>query len=117
MTAAPIGFFQFDNLVRAQIPFLLVHPGLDFSGCCHARDLSHIQKVSLVFDFEMQSELTAVTRILAEVSQRKLPDHYPIVVVCQTGTLSQAIAEELDSKGLINSFYILGGIKGLQAEP
>jgi rhodanese-related sulfurtransferase len=108
MNVMPIGSFQLDNLVRGQIPFYLVHFGVDFSSRYSGRELEFLSRISTDYN-----QLASEAEIFQDLENKKIPLHFPIVVICNDGVESFKFALKLDSKGFINTFYIKEGMKGL----
>ncbi len=107
--ALPIGFFQFDNLVRTHVPFLLFTTTLELGLQYGPRESTHIQNHANVL-----SHLTFedVQKILAAKNTSK---DSPIVVLCGDGQVSEQIAHQLTAAGYLNVYYILEGVAGLKS--
>lgn len=105
MSALEIGLFQLENLALVQTRFQLfdlrrapgpVHPHVD-ALLAKARPLraDQVEKV-------MQTEQISLDA--------------PIVLLCETGDTSTAVAERLESIGYDQVYVVAGGVAGLLSE-
>jgi rhodanese-related sulfurtransferase len=108
--ALPIGFFQFDNLVRGRVPFLLLRPEMDVESAYGVMERMHLRNFSLVID---KLELPQAESALAERKARK---EDPVVVLDQTGDQSKKLANALAEAGHLNVYFVLGGWEEILAE-
>lgn len=104
---AQIGFFQFDNLIRGRIPFLLINLGVDLGPWYNSVEGLHLANCTLA---------CTVDNYLQQIQSKNLPVHYAIIVIDHDGTQAKSIASQLESMGFINAHYIRGGVKGLEEE-
>lgn len=102
-----IGWFQFENLVKNRIPFLLINLGVDFTGLYQGFYQSHLESQMMT-----SNEKSA----LNDVKERKIPAHHAILVVCQDGSQSALVIDQLESAGYLNVFYAKAGLTGLLAD-
>lgn len=101
----PIGFFQFENLVRNRVPFVLFAWNCEFNGWYSGLEQAHLKQV-------LRSGETLDTSLMdlkKDLSQ-------PIVFVCERGDLSKRSAEELERQGFKNIFYVLGGYQEMKRQ-
>lgn len=103
-----ISFFQFDNLIRNRIPFLLLNlteetPRL-YSQALYQKHL------------EAMENKTNKTQALALLSQKSYPKHEAILVLCQNGNQSCELATSLEKDGYLNVFFVKGGLETLKAD-
>jgi hypothetical protein len=110
-TVPSIGFFQFDNLLKTRVPFLIVNLGVDLSAVFRGTDWDHIQIYQL--NVVRQIEIKALE---SEFAAKKIPTHYPIVFVCDDGIVSKDLSERMDERGWLNCFYVYQGIRGLVSD-
>lgn len=108
--ALPIGYFQFDNLIRNRIPFLLVRPELDIEQAYGVMEKMHIRNFSVVVQAMNLSETQSA------LTERQARKEDPIVVMCADGKESQKVAQALAQDGHLNVYFVLGGWQMLQAE-
>jgi rhodanese-related sulfurtransferase len=101
--ALPIGFFQFDNLVRGRVPFFLLRPEMDIESVYGVMEKLHLRNFSLVID---QLELPQAETALNERKARK---EDPVVVLDQNGVHSKKLAMALAEAGHLNVYFVLGG--------
>ncbi|QDK36528.1 rhodanese-like domain-containing protein [Bdellovibrio sp. NC01] len=104
---AQIGYFQFDNLVRGRVPFMLINLGVDLSVWYKSVEAMHIAAVTV----EVENE-----DYVGAIKAKKLPPHFAIVVLDQDGSRSKKIADELEAAGFLNAHYVRGGFIGIQKE-
>ncbi|HWU42906.1 MAG TPA: MFS transporter, partial [Bdellovibrio sp.] len=104
---AQIGFFQFDNLVRGRVPFLLLNLGVDLRSWYKSVEALHLNNYTINCTKE---------NYLEKVKEKNLPAHFAIVVIDEDGIEAKKIATDLESKGHLNAHYIRGGLKGLVKE-
>ena len=108
--ALPLGFFQFDNLLRNRVPFALLKSEIDLESAFGPMEKLHLRTYSLTL---LTMNLEVAQAALKERGTRK---EDPIVVLCETGTASQKLAQQLAEQGFLNVYYVLDGWKGLQEE-
>ncbi|MDG0817080.1 rhodanese-like domain-containing protein [Bdellovibrio svalbardensis] len=104
---AQIGYFQFDNLVRGRIPFVLVNFGVDLSVWYKSVEAMHLEAVTIHATEE---------NYLEQVRAKNLPAHFAIVVLDQDGSKAKKIADSLESAGFMNAHYVRGGFNGIEQE-
>lgn len=104
---AQIGYFQFDNLVRGRVPFLLVNMGVDLSVWYKSVEAMHLANVTVNCTPE---------NYLEQVKSKNLPPHFAIVVIDQDGSQSKKIADSLEAAGFMNAHYVRGGFNGIEKE-
>lgn len=103
-----IGFFQFDNLIRNRIPFVLINLGVDLQG---------LYKIPLY-----QDHLNGITikTTAAEVSEilknRNHPIHEAILIIAPDNAQSEALVDKLEGEGYANVFYVKDGVQALKAD-
>lgn len=103
-----LGFFQFDNLIRNQIPFVLLNLGTDLKGLYKlSHHQNHLDKLTCNV-----SEKNA----LETLKSRQHPLHEAIVVICQSGKESATLVDELEAAGYLNVFLVKGGLDQLRAD-
>lgn len=107
MDITEIGYFQFNNLVRGRIPFILVNLGVDLSTWYKSVEAMHLANVSVSADENNVVEL---------VQAKKLPPHFAIVVIDQDGSRAKNIVATLEAAGFLNAHHVRGGLKGLEKE-
>ncbi|PIS10059.1 MAG: MFS transporter [Bdellovibrio sp. CG10_big_fil_rev_8_21_14_0_10_47_8] len=107
--ALPIGFFQFDNLVRNRIPFVLIRTELDVETMFPATERAYLQThTSVVSELDWK-------QVTAHLTERKVNKEDPVLILCQDGKKSQAIADRLSAQ-YMNVYYVLGGFQSLKDE-
>lgn len=100
-----IGLFQLENLFTTPSRYRLfdirlerksLGPGLDRL----IANAAHVKPSELVHQIQVD----------------KLPLDFPIILLCETGQESNALAEKLESNGFTNVYVIEGGVEGLLSE-
>lgn len=109
MKSLPIGFFQFDNLIRNRVPFYFVSTGIFFEEVYSGPELEHLKRYLAPVSLQAQG-------ILADLEQKNMPKHHAILVLCMDGKTSEVVADQLGEAGYNNCFYVLGGWAGIKAE-
>lgn len=109
MKSLPIGFFQFDNLVRNRVPFYFVSTGVSFEEVYSGPELEHLKRYLAESPFEASS-------ILNDLEKKILPKHHAVLVLCENGIESKKMADQLGEAGFSNCFYVLDGWAGIKAE-
>lgn len=104
---AQIGYFQFDNLVRGRVPFLLVNFGVDLSVWYKSVEAMHLANVTV--------EATA-DNYLEQIKAKNLPPHFAIVLLDQDGVQAKKFAASLEEAGFMNAHYVRGGFQGIAQE-
>ena len=108
--ALPIGFFQFDNLIKNRVPFFLLRTSLPIESAYGVIERLHLRNYSLIIE---KMALVEAQNALAERATQK---HDPIVVLCEQGADSEKVAQELVVAGFLNVYFILGGWKSIESE-
>ena len=108
--ALPLGFFQFDNLLRNRVPFALLKSEIDLEPAFGPMEKLHLRTYALSL---RSMTLEAALAALKERGTRK---EDPIVVLCETGEASRNLAQELAEQDFLNVYFVLDGWKGLQEE-
>jgi rhodanese-related sulfurtransferase len=98
-----IGQFQLENLLRNRVGFTY----LDLRDPT-TRDSDFNGHRLLAGSHSVAPEKAA-----EYVRGLNLPNHAPIVLICENGSKSLGVALELEDNSFINVFIIEGGVKGL----
>ena len=107
MDISQIGYFQFNNLIQGRIPMVLVNLGVDLKVWYKSVEAMHIDNVTI----------TGTTKeIQQQINDKKLPPHYPILIVDQDGVNAKPLVETLESQGHLNVYYLKGGFTGISKE-
>lgn len=103
-----ISYFQFDNLIRNRIPFLILNLGVDLKG---------FYKIPLYQNhLESQSINTTAESALSELQKLNLPLHNAILVLCPDGVVSGKTVDSLEKQGYTNVFLAKNGFETLKAD-
>ncbi len=102
-----LGFFQFDNLIKNRVQFLLLDLGADITDWYKGMLATHLENYRLI---------TNEKEAVALVEAKQLPKHFPIVVLCPNGKSSSKVAHILEEMGYTSVFAVEGGVKGLNKE-
>lgn len=100
-----IGEFQFENLVRNRIPFVLVDLGADLAGLYPSFLQAHL---------ESQRLTTTPESALADLVARAPAKDSAVVVISQDGETSGPVARRLIEQGYQNVYSVLGGANSLR---
>lgn len=106
-TPSPIGFFQFDNLVKNRIPFFFLRTAVDIESSFGLMEKMHIRNFSIILD---QLDLPRAETALKE---RQAQKDSPVLVLCEDGVKSLELAKKLCEQDYMNVYYVLDGVKGL----
>ena len=98
-----IGQYQLENLLKNRIGFAY----LDL------RDPKTRESEHLGHPLLAGSHSVAPENAVEYIRGLNLPNHAPIVLICENGSKSLGVALELEDNSYINVFMIEGGIKGL----
>ena len=112
-SALPLGFFQFDNLVRNRVPFYLLRSNIDVEslyGKMEFMEKQHLRN----YGIELSEFSVAVVEPL--LKERHAQKDSPLVVLDADGISAAKLASALASAGYLNVYYVLGGFAGLQVE-
>lgn len=103
----PIGYFQFVNLIQSRVSFVLFSQNYDFAGWFLSVEQRHLEGI-----------LRPVENLDLETLNPFLPPglEEPIVLVCTDGSTAPRAAKELEAKGYLNVYYVLGGWRALLEE-
>lgn len=102
-----IGFYQFDNLIRNRIPFLLINLGQDISSWYESIFKQHL---------ETQQRRIDALEVDTLVKTEKIPKEFPILLLCQNGRASIKSYEALQKAGFSNVYLIDGGIQQMMTD-
>ena len=106
--ALPLGFFQFDNLVRNKVPFFLLKTTQDAESLFGPLEKLHLRNYSISLpELNLES-------VHQELKNRGVAKETPIVTLCDDGKISEKVAHELAKAGFLNIYFVLEGFKGLQ---
>lgn len=108
--ALSLGLFQFDNLIRNRVPFVLFRTEVSIEAAYGVMEKMHLRNFSVVLK---PLGLELAEKALEERHAR-LQD--PIVVLDEDGTESKKLADELAKKGYQNVYFVLGGWEALESE-
>ncbi len=108
--ALGLGFFQLDNLLRNRVPFALLKSDFDLESHFGVMEKMHLRTHSM--------SLTPLNleQAQAALKTRGTRKEDPIVVICESGELSQKLAQQLADLEFMNVYYALGGWHGLLEE-
>jgi len=113
-SALPLGFFQFDNLVRNRVPFYLLRSNIDVESLYGKMDFmekQHLRNYSV--------ELSEFSASLVEplLKERHAQKDSPLVVLDADGSSGATkLASALTAAGYVNVYFVVGGFAGLIAE-
>ncbi len=108
--ALPLGFFQFDNLVKGRVPFFLLRPDMDVESVYGVMEKMHLRNFSLILEkLELPHAQTAL-------DERKARKEDPVVVLDQTGEQAKKLAQSLADAGYLNIYFVLGGWQEILTE-
>lgn len=107
----PLGFFQFDNLLKSRVQFF-VFSIEDLLQLGYIRmEKMHLERIAQIIPAQID-----VSGLKALFEAQGLDKNAPILLVDRAGEASQKWAEALESDGYINLFWMVGGYKDLKAE-
>lgn len=107
MDISQIGYFQFNNLIQSRIPMILVNLGVDLSVWYKSIEALHIENVSITGTNE---------EIFQQIAEKKLPPHYPILIVDNNGDDAKKLVTHLESLGHLNVYSLKNGFAGISKE-
>ncbi|WP_413576803.1 hypothetical protein ACLVWU_01955 [Bdellovibrio sp. HCB290] len=107
MDISQLGFFQFNNLIKGRIPMILVNLGVDLKS-----QYGHIEGLHL----DNCQISGSPEEVATQVSDKKLPAHYPIVIIDQNGTSYAPFVQVLEAKGFNNVYTVKDGLAGIEKE-
>jgi rhodanese-related sulfurtransferase len=110
-----IGFFQFDNLVKGRIPFRFVNLGIDTDAVYPHIYKSHLERLQLQVP-EGRLQDMPPHDVVAQLQSQGVAAGDAIILLCEDGEKSEAIAEALDRAGFLNVFLVRGGWEKLLEE-
>ncbi len=100
-----IGDFQFENLIKNRIPFVLINltPSLPvlFAQSFYQK---HVESIEI---------RTQESEVLEKLKEKNHPSHEAILIICENGERSQSQVTQLESNGYLNVFFIAGGMNTL----
>ncbi len=109
---AGIEFFQFDNIIRARVPFFIVNLGVDFDSIYpmgkFPMERIHIRNREMPF-----SPTLPMNQITSSIQTERVDLQDPLVVICQDGSVSSSLAQKLMELGYKNTYFVRGGLDNL----
>ena len=103
-----IGFFQFDNLIRNRIPFVILNLGVDLKDFYKLPLYqTHLESISI--------PATPESAVI-EIQKRKILNHEAVLVLCASGETSSAVVDQLENAGFTNVFFAKTGYEGLKTD-
>ena len=102
-----IGGFQFENLIRNRIPFLLFNLGADTKGLFPSYHQSHLER---------QTIQGAGTEAVLKIREIAAPAEQAIVLLSQDGHDCELVATQLEEAGYTNVYWVKGGMNSLRQE-
>ena len=100
-----IEIFQLENLINNNIPFLFFNLSPHFL----VKDCGDF--TSSVLKLSKTSTKSEIKKHLKQTDKSK-----PIILICEKGNQSRALAQHLQKEGFINAFFIKDGIMSLIEE-
>ncbi|MGZ3742251.1 MAG: rhodanese-like domain-containing protein [Pseudobdellovibrionaceae bacterium] len=111
--AQSIGFFQFDNLIKARIGFIFINLNVDTSALYSSIYQRHLENNLLQLP---EGDLaTASTTQIVDALKDYAKDS-AIIVLSPDGAKSLEVATALENKGFLNVFDVRGGWKQVLAD-
>ncbi|WP_413291729.1 rhodanese-like domain-containing protein [Bdellovibrio sp. HCB185ZH] len=107
MDISQLGYFQFNNLIKGRIPMILVNLGVDLKSLYGHVEALHIDNCQIA---------GSTDEIVSQIEGKKLPAHYPIVIIDQNGETYSPVVQALEAKGFNNVYTVKEGLTGLQKE-
>jgi rhodanese-related sulfurtransferase len=103
-----IAFFQFDNLIRNRIPFVMLNLTTQTPAIYTSRLYQqHLETIELKTD---------LNKAIDQLKERRHPQHEAILVLCEDGIQSQSLVETLEKEGYLNVYFVKDGVKTLLAD-
>ena len=102
-----IGFFQFDNLIKNRIPFLLFNFGSDLSSWYQSLYQEHLLKNQI---------LTNSGQFLQDFESQAASKDAAIILLCEEAGDSARFFAELEKKGYTNVYVVDGGYQQMMTE-
>lgn len=107
MDVMEIGWFQVENLLLHQVPFLFLDVSKEEISASHQVD----DKVARLLARAQKVLPQEIEPLLADKAQ-----DFPVVLVCESGQTSLTIGEKLAQQGFLNIYIVEGGKHGFQGE-
>ena len=103
-----ITFFQFDNLIRNRIPFVILNLGVNLQSF-YSSPLyqGHLESISIN---------STKDSALAELLKKNLQKHDAILILCADGNMSSQLVDSLETQGYSNVFFAKNGYDSLRAD-
>lgn len=107
MELAGLGAFQFENLVKNRIPFLLLNFGVELKGLFPSFHESHLLQ---------QSQLVEKENYQKTLRELGLSKDQALVLLCADGKVSTQVFAELSEQGFFNVYWIRDGFEALKKD-
>lgn len=95
-----ISYYQLNNLIENRVPFMFYNMGSSITDWYSSVSRMHVQTYE---------QLVTSENILPDISQKKVPSDYAIVLLCQDGRKSRDLAKKLTELAYTNVYVVNGG--------
>ncbi len=102
-----LGFFQFDNLLKNRVPFVLISYGVDFKNFTTGIFQNHLERHIVNLDPK---------ETISYFEKQNFSKEQSLVLVCPSGDVSRKMAIKLEKSGYKNVYFITGGHASLLSE-
>lgn len=104
MSATEIGLFQLENLILSRTPFVFLNLSEIEESSGDVRLDSYLKNAEQVHEDRVGEHLSSLDK------------QSPVVLLCENGERSEALALILEKQGFRNVYVIQGGVCGLRDE-
>ncbi len=102
-----IGYYQFNNLIKNRVPFVLLNYGVDFKNFEKGIFQAHLEKHLVI---------TTPEETLNYLKAQNFPLEQSIILACPEGKMSEKIAQKLEKAGYKNVYFLSGGYQNILKE-
>lgn len=102
-----LGAFQFENLIRNRVSFVLLSLGADTAGLFPPFHQSHLDRQTLSSSAE---------EALMKIRESSVPAEHAILLLSPNGESCERVASQLEEAGYTNVYWIGGGVDSLRQE-
>lgn|GEM_PF-1631511 len=102
-----INFYQLDNLINNRVPFLFFNMSESLLSWYSSVSKMHVETYEIMLK---ENQLIAV------LTEKTAPKNYAIVLLCDEGSVSLQLAENLEKLAYTNVYVIDGGYQQMVTE-
>ena len=102
-----LNFYQLDNLINNRVPFMFYNMTESLVSWYSSVNRMHLETYEARLAYE---------QIINDLTIKKVPKDYAVVLLCHDGTTSLELYKQLDSLSYTNVYVVDGGYQQIVTE-